>query len=194
VDRAVAGLPQLTTEEQRKFAAKPTYGEVVKLVDVAKARVGRIETSRDCFRPFRKGVGYRGYHKSLYIHDWSGSAPERDVANLLEDEEAITQWDDVEAGESVGSDFLRSIWLRRRGAAYADRDLTRHGLAVVPFVQLAWLSQTQPEPPSPAEGERGSRRRHASQHVPPACAHRMLFGPSERSVEGPHEQGGRRQP
>jgi hypothetical protein len=92
VDRAVAGLVQLITEEQRKFAAKPTCGEVVEFVDFAKVPVGRIETSRDCFGPFKKGVGYEGYHKSLSAQDWSVSAPERDVANLLEDEEAITRW------------------------------------------------------------------------------------------------------
>ena len=99
LDRAAARLVQLVTEEQRKFATQPSYDEVVELVDFTKVRIGRIETSPDRYGPFRKGVGYEGYRKSLYAQDWFDSAPERDVANLLEDEETITLWVRLQIGD-----------------------------------------------------------------------------------------------
>jgi type III restriction enzyme len=99
MDRAAAGLIQLVTDEQRKVAAKPSYGEVVELTDFAKVRIGRPETSSDRFGPFRKGVGYDGYRKSLYAQDWFDSSTERDVANLLEDEEDIACWVRLQLGD-----------------------------------------------------------------------------------------------
>lgn len=92
MDRAAAGLIQLITEEQRKFVVKPSYGEVVEITEFATARLGRPETSPDRFGPFKKGVGYEGYRKSLYAQDWFDSSTERDVANFLEDEESIALW------------------------------------------------------------------------------------------------------
>jgi hypothetical protein len=46
------------TEKQRKFAAKPTYGDLAETVDFAKAGVRRIETSRDRLVPIEKGGSY----------------------------------------------------------------------------------------------------------------------------------------
>ena len=92
MDRASAGLIQVVTEEQRKFASKPTYDRVVDLALVSKTRIGRPETSSDRYGPFKKGVGYEGYKKSLYAQDWFDSSPERDLANVLEDEPTITLW------------------------------------------------------------------------------------------------------
>lgn len=48
--------------------------------------------SRPSLGPFHKGAGYEGYRKSLYAQDWFDSSTERDVANILEDEEAIELW------------------------------------------------------------------------------------------------------
>ncbi len=92
MDRASAGLIQVVTEEQRKFAARPSYGEVVELTEFRKTRIGRPETSSDRFVAFKKGVGYDGYKKSLYAQDWFDSSTERDVANILEDDRAIALW------------------------------------------------------------------------------------------------------
>ncbi|TAK20478.1 MAG: hypothetical protein EPO26_18055 [Chloroflexota bacterium] len=92
LDRAGAALVQLVTEEQRRFAVKPSYGEVVELAELRPVRLGRPETSQDRFGAFRKGVGYEGFRKSLYAQDWFDSAPERALANLLDDDEAIDRW------------------------------------------------------------------------------------------------------
>lgn len=91
-DRAAAGLIQRVTEEHRKFASKPSYGEVVEITNFAPTRLGRPETSSDRFSTFKKGVGYEGYIKSLYAQDWFDSSTERDVANILEDDDAINLW------------------------------------------------------------------------------------------------------
>jgi len=94
MDRAAASLIQLVTEEQRKVASKPSYGEVVDITTFAKVRTGRPETTTDRYGDFRgkKGVGFTGYRKSLYAQDWFDSSTERDTANILDDEPAITQW------------------------------------------------------------------------------------------------------
>ena len=99
LDRASAGLIQLVTEEHRRFATKPSYGEVIELTDIAKVRTGRPETSEDRFGAFKKGVGYLGYRKSLYAQDWFDSSTERDVANTLEDEDAIACWVRLQLGD-----------------------------------------------------------------------------------------------
>ncbi len=99
LDRAADGLIQLVTDEHRRFAAKPSYQEVTELIDFAKVRTPRAETSQDRFGPFKRGVGYLGYRKSLYAQDWFDSAPEREVANILEDEEAIAQWVRLQIGD-----------------------------------------------------------------------------------------------
>lgn len=98
MDRAAAGLIQLVTEEQRRYVARPSYGEVVDLAPLEKVRLGRAETSRDRFGPFKKGVGYEGYSKSLYSQDWFDSSTERDVANILEDADDIEVWARLQIG------------------------------------------------------------------------------------------------
>lgn len=99
MDRAAAGLIQLITEEQRRFASKPSYGQVVDLVEFADSRIGRPVTSQDRFGAFKKGVGYEGYHKSVYTQDWFDSSTERTVANVLEDEEEIRLWVRLQTGD-----------------------------------------------------------------------------------------------
>lgn len=99
LDRAAAGLLRHLEEKQRRFAVKPSYHEVVVLTDFDKVRVGRPETSQDRFGAFHKGVGYEGYRKSLYAQDWFDSSPERDVANLLEDEDDVVSWLRLQIGD-----------------------------------------------------------------------------------------------
>jgi type III restriction enzyme len=99
MDRAAAGLIQVLTEEHRGFAPRPSYGQVVELIEFNKTRIGRPETSSNRFGSFKKGIGYEGYRKSLYVQDWFDSSTERDVANILEDEKAITLWVRLQLGD-----------------------------------------------------------------------------------------------
>jgi type III restriction enzyme len=97
MDRAGAGLIQVVTEQQRKYVAKPSFGEVVEVIEFSKVRVGRPETSSDRFGPFKRGVGYEGYLKSVYEQDWFDSSPERDVANILDGD--IRLWVRLQVGD-----------------------------------------------------------------------------------------------
>ncbi len=99
LDRAAGGLVQLITEEHRRFASRPSYGEVVEITELAKVRLGRPQTSRDRFGTFKKGAGYEGFRRSLYAQDWFDSSPERDVANTLDDEETIDLWVRLQLGD-----------------------------------------------------------------------------------------------
>jgi len=101
LDRAAAGLIQLVTEEQRKVASKPSYGNVVELATFDQVRIGRSETTSDRYGDFKgkKGVGFEGYHRSLYAQDWFDSSTERDVANILDDEPHITLWARLQIGD-----------------------------------------------------------------------------------------------
>jgi type III restriction enzyme len=99
MDRAAGVLLQLVTDEHRKFASKPSYGQVVELTQLGATRIGRPETLQDRFGAFKKGAGYEGYKKSLYAQDWFDSSPERDVANILEDEDTITSWVRLQLGD-----------------------------------------------------------------------------------------------
>jgi len=89
LDRAAAGLIGLITEEQRRFAAKPSYEEVVELIEFHPLRHSKGETSRDRTGTFKRSIGYEGYKKSLYTQDWFDSSTERTVANVLDEAEEI---------------------------------------------------------------------------------------------------------
>lgn len=99
MDRASAALIEVLVERQRGLQVKPSYGEVVELVDFNKVRIGRPETSDDRYTAFRKGIGYLGYAKSVFAQDWFDSSTERDVANVLEDESSITRWVRLQVGD-----------------------------------------------------------------------------------------------
>ena len=101
LDRAAAGLIQLLTEEQRKVASKPSYGNVVELATFDQVRIGRPETTSDRYGDFKgkKGVGFEGYRTSLYAQDWFDSSTERDAANILDDAPAITLWARLQIGD-----------------------------------------------------------------------------------------------
>lgn len=99
MNRASAGLIQLITDEHRQFAAKPSFRDVLELVEFTKLRTARSETSQDRFGAFRKSVGYEGYTKSLYAQDWFDSSTERDVANVLDAEDTITLWVRLQTGD-----------------------------------------------------------------------------------------------
>lgn len=109
-DRAAARLVQLITREQRKYAGRPHFEEVVELFEFDKTRTGRAKTSQDRFGAFKRGVGYLGYQKSLYAQDWFDSSTERAVANILEDEPSIVCWVRLQTGD------LPILW--REGRSY----------------------------------------------------------------------------
>ena len=55
-------------------------------------RYGRPRTSDDRRGPFERRAGYTGWTKSLYAEAWFDSKPERDVANILDEDDSVSLW------------------------------------------------------------------------------------------------------
>jgi type III restriction enzyme len=99
LDRAGARLVRLVGDEQRRFMAKPSYQEVVKVAGFAPTRSTDKVTSPDRFGPFSKSLAYEGWSRSLYPVEWFDSAPERTVANMVDGDDDIVCWVRLHVGE-----------------------------------------------------------------------------------------------
>jgi type III restriction enzyme len=99
LDRVVVRLVRLVAEEQRRFAAKPVYREVVEVLEFAPIRTGRETVSLDRAGVFSRGTGYEGWKKGLYEQAWFDSSPERDVANILDDTNEVVCWVRLHIGD-----------------------------------------------------------------------------------------------
>lgn len=62
-------------------------------------RLGRPKTSTDRTGPFKRGVGYEGYTRSLYAQDWFDSSTERAVANILDAAGEVAYWVRLQRGD-----------------------------------------------------------------------------------------------
>ncbi|MGH2749403.1 MAG: DEAD/DEAH box helicase [Actinomycetota bacterium] len=91
-NRALAHLIELMKKEQKKYASKPKFEEVVEFREYRPTRVARGETSRDLAGSFKRQVGYEGWKKSMFAQEWFDSRPERDVANILENAKDVSHW------------------------------------------------------------------------------------------------------
>jgi type III restriction enzyme len=92
LERAGARLIRLVGEEQRRFMAKPSYQEVVKVEDFTPTRSTDKTTTADRLGPFSKSLAYEGWNRSLFPVEWFDSAPERAVSNMLDGDEDVTCW------------------------------------------------------------------------------------------------------
>ena len=90
--RAGARLIRLVGEEQRRFMAKPSYQEVVKVEDFCPTRSTDKMTTADRLGPFSKSLAYEGWNRSLFPVEWFDSAPERTVANMLDGDLGVSCW------------------------------------------------------------------------------------------------------
>ena len=92
LDRAAWRLIRLIEEKQREAAPPPSYKHDLDLVELNPVRYGRPKTSEDRRGPFQRGVGYTGWSKSLYVEVSFDSKPERDVANILDEDDSASLW------------------------------------------------------------------------------------------------------
>ncbi len=92
LERAGARLIRLVADEQRRFMAKPSYQEVVKVEEFTPTRSTDKTVTADRFGPFLKSLAYEGWTRSLFPVEWFDSAPERAVANMLDGDEAVSCW------------------------------------------------------------------------------------------------------
>jgi type III restriction enzyme len=92
LDRAGARLVRLVADEQRRYMAKPSIGQVIKLEEFSPVRATDRDVTDDRFGPFSKAKAYEGWTRSLFPVEWFDSAPERTVANMVDGDEAIACW------------------------------------------------------------------------------------------------------
>lgn len=90
-DRAAAGLIALVTQEQRRFAAKPSYEEVVEVSEFHPMRHAKPIVSKDREGAYKRGLAYE-YKRSLYTQDWFDSSTERTLANILDEADEVEFW------------------------------------------------------------------------------------------------------
>jgi type III restriction enzyme len=92
------------TAEHKRFLANPEYSKVVTVEPFAPGRIGRAETSTDRAGPWKRGVAYTGYTKSLYEQEWFDSGLEKQVAIALDDADEVVVWARLQRGD------LRIVW------------------------------------------------------------------------------------
>lgn len=99
LDRGLAHLIELIKREQKKYATKPKYEDIVEFKDYNPTRIARTEVSNDLAGSFKRNVGYEGWMKSMFAQEWFDSRPERDVANMLEDSNEVEWWVRLQVGD-----------------------------------------------------------------------------------------------
>jgi type III restriction enzyme len=99
LDRAAGGLITLVGQQQRRYASRPSFQQVVETVPFNKTRTAKPDASRDRAGTFKRGQPYEGYRKSLYTQDNFDSSTERAVANLLDDADDIQFWVRLQRGD-----------------------------------------------------------------------------------------------
>lgn len=97
--RAAARLLLLVADEHRKHLNAPHFEEVVELRPFKQVRLSKRKVFLDRTGPFVRSVAYDSFARSLYEADWFDSAPERVVANMVDDSEAVTCWVRLHKGE-----------------------------------------------------------------------------------------------
>ncbi len=97
--RSTALLLGALAAEQRRFAAKPTYSDIVRLQPLGNTRTNSRTVTANRHGPFAKSHAYQGWQKSMYAIEWFDSEPERAFANLIDDEKTTKVWVRLHTGE-----------------------------------------------------------------------------------------------
>jgi type III restriction enzyme len=88
-----ARLIRLIVREYRKYLTKPTFEDVVEILEFTPVRYGRPTTSANRKGDFKRNVGYTGWsERSYFEEEWFDSKTERDVANILDESDDIDHW------------------------------------------------------------------------------------------------------
>ncbi|WP_254781979.1 hypothetical protein [Modestobacter sp. DSM 44400] len=99
LDRAGARLVRLVESEQRRFMAKPSFEEVVEIKVLDPVRVTDKDVSGNRHGAFSKALAYEGWNRGMLPLAWFDSAPERTVANIVDDVEAVAWWVRLHIGD-----------------------------------------------------------------------------------------------
>jgi type III restriction enzyme len=92
LERGGARLIRLVETEQRRYMVKPSYHEVVEVKAYDPVRATDRTVSANRHGAFARAVAYEGWKRSVFAVAWFDSTPERTVANVVDDEEAVAWW------------------------------------------------------------------------------------------------------
>lgn len=92
LDRAGTRLLQLVAREQRRFAVKPSYHQVVEVKTFDPPRPTDRDLSTDRFGTFSRSMAYDDWKRCAYPLAWFDTRPERTVANMVDEDEAVRFW------------------------------------------------------------------------------------------------------
>ncbi len=110
--RAADAIVKRIREAQKDHLPRPRFDGPVELVRFDRVREARPTVLTDRFGPFVRGVGFTGFRKSVYPHDWFDSkTAELDLANLIDDAPEVAVWLRLQRGD------LRLPW-RSTGEEY----------------------------------------------------------------------------
>lgn len=99
LERSTALLLGVLATEARRFTAKPTFSEHVKMQTPGGERTNTRWVSSNRLGPFSRANSYEGWQRSAYPLEWFDSEPERALANLLDDEPTVKTWLRLHTGE-----------------------------------------------------------------------------------------------
>ncbi len=139
LDRVAARVIELIQQSQRKFAPKPTYDEVVEVIDFANVRLQRPIASGDRFGKFERQAGYEGWTKGMYPQAWFDSGTELAAANIFDAAAEVDFWVRLERNdcpilwsgmktnynpdfivvEKAGTRYMTEIKMEKEGSAPA---------------------------------------------------------------------------
>src|SRR5258708_34548704 len=83
LDRVAARVIDLISRGHKEFAPKPSYEDVVEVVDFGNARLQRPTASGDRFAKFDRQAGYEGWAKVMYRQAWFDSESDMTAAGIL---------------------------------------------------------------------------------------------------------------
>jgi type III restriction enzyme len=91
--RAASRLVRLIDDEYRRYTdTKPHFNWAIELKQLGEARTCTRRTSDDRTGPFSRQVAYNAWERSVYRLNWFDSAPERDVANIVDHASTVQCW------------------------------------------------------------------------------------------------------
>jgi type III restriction enzyme len=89
----VAGITREIRKAKRNLPSTQSTSEDVELHDFAPVRFEQTKVSGDRKGgKFEKGLAYTGWQKGLFDQAWFDSSPEREMANILDEDDEIVVW------------------------------------------------------------------------------------------------------
>jgi type III restriction enzyme len=97
--RAAARLIKLVEQEQRKYMAKPSFEEIVEILEFNPPQITDKPLSYDRYGDFGKSVSYDAWQRGMHGLTWFDSRPERTVANMVDNNQLVTRWARLQIGD-----------------------------------------------------------------------------------------------